>query len=170
MVFLNHKTNVAICCCGAFTIFVGSQIVEAQEICSEEEALTALSQLSCVADGAYLSPTAIANQIGERCADVETEEECNRCFRKTLKRVGKAFKDLSRANVLDRDWILAVRSAVFDLQDSTCAEISSSDGESSDQGGDNQGGYNSSIDHQRDPAAHPQPEDDRGPRDRRGSR
>jgi|GEM_PF-4663109 len=132
MAFLDHKTNIAICCCGAFTVFVGCQRVEAQEICSEAEVRTALSELSCVADGAYLSPTAIANQIGDKCVNMETEEECNRCFRKTLKRITKAFRDLSRANFLDRDWIFAVRSALFDLQDSTCSAISSSDDEAND--------------------------------------
>lgn len=96
---------------------------QAQEICSEADVQTALSGLPCVADGVYLSPDAIASRISDQCGEAETIERCERCFKKSLKKTLKLFKDLSRGGLIERGWIDSLRAAIEDTSDETCSAI-----------------------------------------------
>jgi len=107
----------------ALALGTHAPMAHSQEICSTEEVQTALSQLSCVADGVYLSPEEIAARIDERCGDAVTEEGCRRCFRKGLKKTGKAFKELIRSGLVTRGGFDALRSAVGAAAEETCSAL-----------------------------------------------
>jgi hypothetical protein len=73
---------LSLLCCGLLSVLAHTQIAGAQDICSGDDVQSALSDMPCIADGAYLSPSDLAQSVGDRCGDARDERGCRRCFRK----------------------------------------------------------------------------------------
>ena len=101
----------------AVTIPIG----HAQQVCSEDDVQTVLQELTCVADGTYISPTSLVADIQDDCSDELTQEECYQCYRRELRKAVKPFKALMRAGRLPRSFIDGLRTSTFDAADATCA-------------------------------------------------
>lgn len=114
----------------------------AQQVCSEDEVRTSLQQLSCVADGLYISPTALVTDIQDDCSDEVTQDECYRCYRRALKRTVKPFKALVRAGRVPRSFIDDLRTATFNAADASCASLEDSSGNEDDELPDQSGADN----------------------------
>lgn len=115
---------LSLICCGVLSVASHTQMARAQDICSVDDVDTALSQMSCIADGVYVSPADLADTAADRCGDAASELGCRRCFKKSFKRLTKGFKELVRSGLVERGWIISVRAAFMNAQDDVCAEIS----------------------------------------------
>jgi hypothetical protein len=123
MVVRAQSTYLSLLCCGLLSVVSQAQIARAQDICSSDDVQSAISDMPCIADGAYLSPTDLAQSVGDQCGNARDERGCRRCFRKSFKRLGRAIKDLSRAGAIDPGFLLDVRSAFVEAQDEVCSSI-----------------------------------------------
>jgi hypothetical protein len=124
MMMVNTRlTYLSLVCCGVLSVASHAQVARAQEICSLDDVDTTLSQMSCVADGVYISPADLAATAADRCGDAASEIGCRRCFKKSFKRLTKGFKELVRSGLVERGWILSVRAAFLNAQDDVCSEI-----------------------------------------------
>jgi hypothetical protein len=92
----------------------------AQESCSADDVDAALDQLSCVAEGAYISVATAVDSVVERCSGFGSEQACRRCFRRSSARLLPAFKALSRAELLERNLALELRAELRMAEDDTC--------------------------------------------------
>jgi hypothetical protein len=104
-------------CCSSLHVAVAT----AQSSCSADEVQTALEELTCEADGSYISAQAAADLVAERCGDKSTEQACRACFRRTSARIIAAFKGLSRAGLIDRNTAGELRNALSDARDEVCS-------------------------------------------------
>lgn len=121
---MNHRCTLRFTLALAAMLgFAETPEVKAQEICSAAAVSDALDQLSCEADGAYVSPETAAEAISDRCIDAETERACRRCFRRSQGKLKSAFRALARIDLLDRSIIPRLREQLAVTAEDVCSGI-----------------------------------------------
>lgn len=112
---------------------------EAQDACTVQEVDDALNQLSCFADGAYLSPQGIADSVSEICYDEYSEDACRACFRSARRKLYPSLKGLGRIGLISRQFAYDLKDALDYAEDDTCylADDWPWDSGSSNNNGDN---------------------------------
>ncbi len=92
----------------------------AQEMCSADEVSTALNELSCFADGAYVSPDSVATAISDLCYNEYSEDACRACFNKARRKVAPVVKALARLDLLPAPSMRSFKDAIDYAEDDTC--------------------------------------------------
>ena len=102
------------------TLTFASESVLAQEMCSADDVDAALNELSCFADGFYLSPDSIASSIGDLCYNEYSESACRACFRSAKRKLAPALKSFTRLRLIAPNTLADFYDALTYAEDDIC--------------------------------------------------
>jgi hypothetical protein len=91
-------------------------------ICSADQIESALDDLECIADGAFISTESAVTAIVERCSDLPTERACRRCFKRAQSKLVPALKTLSKLSLVERGIVGAIKASLGDEVEAACSE------------------------------------------------